>query len=159
MQCTIPPPLSDDDLSLALDGTAGQSILDHLAQCQGCAARLQEARQFESALKTRVFGLDCPEAGELGDYHLGRISGERTQAIEAHLKRCPHCSAEIEELQAFLREETATPPARRSARQPVDVQPPRRRNWLQVLATVLPPVPQPVLRGVSNERVIRAQTE
>ena len=155
MQCSMPPPLSDEDLSLALDGLASQTILDHLARCESCTVRLQEARQIELALKTRVFRLNCPDAGELGDFHLGLIQGERVMALEAHLQRCPHCRAELEEIQAFLREEPATQPAPR----PAEVQVPRRRNWRQVLATVLPAVPQPVLRGVASERIIRALVE
>ncbi len=159
MECTIPPPLSDEDLSLALDGMASQSVLDHLAQCEGCAARLEEARQFELSLKARLFRIECPKPDELGDYQLARISGERIQAIEAHLTRCPHCRSELEEIRTFLREEIASPPTRRPVPRRVENDRRPSRNWLQTLATLLPPVPQAVLRGASNERIIRAQTE
>jgi anti-sigma factor RsiW len=161
MQCRMPPPLSEEELSQVLDGTASSHVLDHLAQCASCTARLKEYEQFESALKTRLYRLNCPGVNQLGEYHLGLVDDEETQAIRAHLKRCPHCRAELDELRAFLREDTTPPTEHQFSPRPAKTQPAARRSWLQEIAAVLmPPAPQAVLRGSeSSGCIIRAQAE
>ena len=46
----------------------------------------------------------CPESMELDDYLTGELSPEGKSMIRAHLKECPHCRRELEQMQAFLRE-------------------------------------------------------
>ena len=55
MLCSAPPPLTDDQLSAALDGEADQVVLDHLERCPSCTARLEQARRAERALAGRLY--------------------------------------------------------------------------------------------------------
>ena len=120
MPCSDPPPLDDETIDAALDGDMPPAVAAHLQHCTYCASRLEEARQFETALRGRLARWDCPPPEELGDYHLGLVPQARQRAIAAHLEECPRCSAEIEDLRVFLteavpaqsRSEEAIPPAR-----------------------------------------------
>src|SRR5262245_22250524 len=102
MRCSDPPPLTEDQVTVALDGEAEPSIHDHLARCESCAARLAQAQQFEWTLKAGLRRWDCPAPQQLGDYHLGLVSQDDASAIARHLEHCVRCSDEIEEMRTFL---------------------------------------------------------
>ena len=76
MECSSPPPLTDDQLSAALDQTAVPDVIDHLASCASCAERLAAAQQAEQSLRSALYRWDCPAPQTLADYHLGRPSAE-----------------------------------------------------------------------------------
>jgi hypothetical protein len=57
---------------------------------------------IEDKLRTILYRAFCPESIELGDYALNLLSRGRTVSIRIHLKECPHCRREFEQLQAFL---------------------------------------------------------
>jgi len=46
---------------------------------------------------------ECESARRLGAWRDGRLSADEARAIEAHLKRCPVCAREAEELQRLSR--------------------------------------------------------
>jgi hypothetical protein len=141
MECSSPPPLTDDQLSAALDQAAAPDVIDHLAGCASCAARLDAAQRAEQSLRSALYRWDCPAPPTLADYHLGRSRAEEQRAITRHLETCARCSEEMAELVLFMRDEApvATPaqpsPARRSA----------ARGWS--LARLLPRAPALALRG------------
>jgi hypothetical protein len=141
MECSSPPPLTDDQLSAALDQAAAPDVIAHLASCASCAERLATAQLAEHSLRSALYRWDCPDPQTLADYHLGRPSAEEQRAIVRHLETCARCSDEIAELALFMREEApvavmAEPsPARR----------PAGRGWS--LARLLPRTPALALRG------------
>jgi hypothetical protein len=102
MRCTIPPPLSDDDLYAALDGFIDDQVQKHLETCPACAARLYEMRKLEATLMQRLKRFECPLPQQLGDYHMGMLEGEDNYRIEQHLAICPLCQNEINILIQFL---------------------------------------------------------
>jgi hypothetical protein len=102
MTCITPPALSDEALSLALDGLADAKTQQHLDQCSGCAERLARMRHFESALQTRLRRFDCPSPQDLADFHIGMLEERDTEAVREHLVHCPRCQAEINMLRQFL---------------------------------------------------------
>jgi LmbE family N-acetylglucosaminyl deacetylase len=112
MECSSPPPLTDDQLSAALDQIAAPDVIDHLASCASCAARLQAAQQAEQSLKSALYRWDCPAPQTLADYHVGRASADQERAIVRHLQTCARCSEEMAELVLFMRDEPplAAPP-------------------------------------------------
>ena len=146
MPCSDPPPLDDETIDAALDGDMLPAVVAHLQHCASCASRLEEAQQFESALRGRLGRWDCPPPEELGDYHLGLVPQAQQRAIAAHLEVCPRCSAEIEDLRAFLMEavpaqshvEEEVPPAR----------PEYTRRLRALVAQLLPRAPGFQLAGV-----------
>src|SRR3954469_16885923 len=141
MECSSPPPLTDDQLSAALDQAAAPDVLDHLAHCASCAARLQAAQQAEQSLKSALYRWDCPAPQTLADYHVGRASADQQRAIVRHLETCARCSEEIAELVLFMLDEAplAAPADPSPARRPAS------RGWS--LARLLPRVPALALRG------------
>lgn len=102
MTCINPPALSDEALSLALDGLADAKTQQHLDQCAGCAERLDRMRQFENALQTRLRRFDCPSAQDLTDFYAGMLDETDTEEIQSHVAHCPRCQAEIDMLGQFL---------------------------------------------------------
>ncbi|MBE0689280.1 MAG: zf-HC2 domain-containing protein [Anaerolineae bacterium] len=100
--CSTPPPLSEEALSLALDGLADEETQRHLALCPGCSARLADMKQFEDALMKRLGRFDCPPAQELTDYQFGMLDEAKATAVRQHLASCPRCQDELALLTPFL---------------------------------------------------------
>jgi anti-sigma factor RsiW len=145
MRCSDPPPLTEDQITAALDGEAEPAIYDHLAQCEGCAARLAQAQQIERALKAGLQRWDCPTPQQLGDYHLGLVGQADAHAITRHLEHCARCSDEIEELRMFLIADAS--PRRPAARPPARPRP----LWpTELIARLLPRTPALAVRGATG---------
>jgi len=113
MQCSAPPPLTDDQISAAIDGAADPALHAHVAQCASCAQRLTKAREMEQSLRTRLHRWDCPSPQQLADYELRRASPHERRAIEAHLAGCVRCSEELADLRQFMATDVSleAPPA------------------------------------------------
>jgi anti-sigma factor RsiW len=141
MECSSPPPLTDDQLSAALDQTATLDVIDHLAKCASCATRLDAAQQAEQSLRSALYRWDCPAPQTLAEYHLGRPSADEQRAIVRHLETCARCSEEIAELVLFMRDEAAVA----APEEPSPARRPAARGWS--LARLLPRVPALALRG------------
>ncbi len=143
MDCSAPPPLTDDQISAVLDGAAEGAVLAHLAGCASCAARLEDARRVERTLRDGLHRWDCPAPQTLADYHLARVGAEQDRAIARHLAGCARCAAEIETLRLFLL-------AGEPAPAPPPVGAPRRAGRPArgpLLARILPRSLAPTLRG------------
>ena len=119
MVCSIPPAITDEQISAALDDAAEPAVQNHLRHCASCAARLERARAAERALASRLHRWDCPSAGQLGDYHMGLFDQEQTRMIAQHIEHCASCAAEVAQLRLFLAAEPAPAPAA----------PPSRPRW------------------------------
>lgn len=148
MDCSLPPPLSDDQLSEALDGDTPPEVAAHLAGCPACAARLARASRIESSLRGSLYRWDCPAPERLGEYHLAMVSQEEQRAILRHLDDCPSCTAELETLSRFLAADDAPRAAPSPAARPPT--PPRTR-LRELVARLLPAAPVTALRGVRSE--------
>lgn len=57
---------------------------------------------IEKRLAAQLYRATCPTVDELGEYHLNMISGEQATTIKRHLSGCPHCRAELVQLQTYL---------------------------------------------------------
>lgn len=156
MSCKSPPPLSDEDISFALDGEAAPDVLAHLERCEECSARLEEARQVDRTLAGRLQRWDCPTPMQLGDYHLGFASAAQQRTIARHLELCVRCSGEIEDLRVFVAEpEASARPAPGSvARQ---APPKRLRAMVAQLLPRTPGLQMSAVRGAGDGPTI-AQT-
>jgi anti-sigma factor RsiW len=155
MNCTIPPPLSDDELTAALDGEAAPGIAEHLARCPACAMRLEAARRFEAALRRPLTYWDCPPPERLGALHLSIVSAEEQRAILRHVEECARCADELEALRAFMAEPTPAP-APPFADRPAAPPRPRLR---ELVAQLLPRALAPALRGIRSETFTAAAGE
>jgi len=102
MTCISPPELDDRQLWAYVDGEADWHIREHLARCESCRERAEQIARFHERLKSRIFRLECPQAIELGEYHLGLLDQEQATAISQHLMECPHCQREVAQLKGYL---------------------------------------------------------
>jgi hypothetical protein len=57
---------------------------------------------IEKRLAAQLYRVTCPTTTELGDYHLHLMTGSQKDAVQHHVKSCPHCQAELSQLQAYL---------------------------------------------------------
>jgi hypothetical protein len=148
MLCSVPPPLTDDQLSAALDGDTDSIVRDHLGRCASCMARLEQARLVERALAGQLHRWDCPSARQLSEYHLGLVDLAQAREIAHHLGQCARCSVEIEQFSRFL---VADDPPLPQVHQP----PPSPRPRLaELIAHLLPPAPALVVRGAGPAPIV-----
>src|SRR5689334_23694103 len=135
MLCSVPPALTDDQLSAALDGDADAAVRNHLEHCPSCRARLEQARLAERALASRLHRWDCPSARQLSEYHLDLADPAQAREIARHLEQCARCSAEVEQFRRFLAADDQPLP---QIRQPQRRRPPR---LAELIARLLPSTP------------------
>ena len=147
MECSFPPPLTDDQLSEALDTVADGEVRDHLAGCAYCAARLAEARQAERTLHAGLHRMDCPTPQRLGEYQLKMVDQADARAIARHLKECVRCAGELDDLRAYLGAEPSAP----ATIQPQQV---ARLSLGKLFGRVMPPAAVPALRGAGPEPIV-----
>ena len=148
MKCSFPPPLTDDQLTGALDGAADRAVDDHLAGCAYCAARLADARQADLILHASLHRFDCPTPEQLGNYELKLLGRADARAIARHLKECVRCTDELEELRVYLAADSAmAAPARQDAR-------PMLQSLGKLFGQILPRTPGLALRGAGPEPII-----
>lgn len=141
MTCSLPPPLTEDQLSALIDGDADAETLAHAAQCTFCAARLEAARHLEARLGQVLFRADCPPPETIGEYFLDLLPAAQHATIGKHLQKCVHCQAELATLTGFLNTEnpSAAPKPKAS---------PANRSLLgDLIAALTPNSPALALRG------------
>lgn len=59
-------------------------------------------KNIEKRLTTQLYRVTCPTTTELGDYHLHLMTGSQKDTVQHHVQSCPHCQAELSQLQAYL---------------------------------------------------------
>ncbi len=162
--CQNPPALSEDDLFAAIDGSAGATILSHLAGCGYCARRKEnlarEMQTLEGGLRREMFRQGCPDPETLADYALGALTGAARAAIDQHLSTCLRCTNEAAWLREALTPAVAQPKRALQAEpevEPFDVR--LIRQVKRIFATLLPVQPQFALRGESDTRAFTAEFE
>lgn len=57
---------------------------------------------IEDQLTAALYRVTCPEATELGEYHLALLPDKRRAIIQHHLSECPHCTRELTQLRRYL---------------------------------------------------------
>ncbi|MBA3943861.1 MAG: zf-HC2 domain-containing protein [Herpetosiphonaceae bacterium] len=150
MPCSVPPPLSADQISVLIDGTATPEEHTHLSQCPYCSERLAQARALEQRLVTTLKRWDCPSTQQLGEYHLGVLSAVEERVVRRHLEECALCKAEVEELRQFL----ATAPDEQEQPQMILVPKTRPHTFGEVIARLIPQRSSLALRGSSREPIV-----
>lgn len=106
----------DGALLMVLDGQADPAVVQHVDHCADCAADLQALQQTSTSLLAALYRAACPSSLQLGDYSLGLLPTQESALMETHLASCPHCSAELRQLDAFLAQPEPTPaPSRRES--------------------------------------------
>lgn len=99
----------DGALLMVLDGQADPAVAQHVDQCADCTADLQALGRTSTSLLAALYRAACPPTLQLGDYSLGLLSAQESTLLETHLASCPHCSAELRQLDAFLAQPEPAP--------------------------------------------------
>jgi hypothetical protein len=107
MNCISPPELSDRQLLEFLDGEAEPETTHHLGICQYCRNKVDALAQLQNGLTARLYRITCPSPLELGEYHLRILPSPQMLVIAQHVRECPHCEAEVAQLENFLKDLTA----------------------------------------------------
>lgn len=103
MECREPGAISNEELIAYLEGeNVRPAVVEHLARCQKCSSQLASYRRMEHRLSQKLYRWDCPSNQTLGDFALGLVDGDHAAAIQAHLRMCVLCSAEMVTLTNFL---------------------------------------------------------
>jgi hypothetical protein len=71
---------------------------------------------LERALTRQLYRKDCPPPDVLGEMRLGLFPAAQADAVRAHLDACPHCRAEVRDLDRLLRFEGRERPGLRRKR-------------------------------------------
>jgi anti-sigma factor RsiW len=151
MECILPPPITDDQISAALDGLADPTVQNHIAQCPGCAVRIEQAQSLEATLKRTLNRWDCPPSQRLGEYVLALIANPSAErSIIRHLDQCARCKAEVAELGAFLSADTASVKAQQPVQQPARAEAAWGQSFGRILARIIPRSPALALRGAAT---------
>jgi len=85
-----------------LDGEADQEITLHLQQCNYCRGRAETLAREHKLLTSRLYRASCPASEELGEFHLRMLPSDRMLIVSQHVRECPHCTREINQLKEFL---------------------------------------------------------
>ena len=64
---------------------------------------------IDDSLKAALYRITCPDSATLGNFHLGLLSSDKAETIVAHVGLCPHCTAELNQLELFLAETAVSP--------------------------------------------------
>ncbi|QBD82330.1 hypothetical protein EPA93_42680 [Ktedonosporobacter rubrisoli] len=103
MQCSEPGAIREEEIVAYLAGEKVRpAVVQHLARCQYCSARLATYRQMERELTSKLYRLDCPSNQVLGEYQLGFLDPKEVLRVQKHLEICKFCSAEVATLAQFL---------------------------------------------------------
>jgi hypothetical protein len=93
-QC-IGTPLSEEEISAAIDDVAPASVVEHIARCSFCRRRFEQAARTDAQLYGRLARFQCPDPFVLNDYQFGLLSPAEAEQVGAHLANCPRCTAEL----------------------------------------------------------------
>ncbi|MGB7874749.1 MAG: hypothetical protein WBL25_10225, partial [Anaerolineales bacterium] len=85
-----------------LDGEADPETALHLQQCDYCRDRAKTLEREQKLLTSRLYRASCPSTDELGEFHLRMLPSDRMLVISQHLRECPHCTREIDQLKEYL---------------------------------------------------------
>lgn len=102
MTCISPPEPEVRLLMAFLDGEIDPETALHLKQCNYCRNRVETLVHEQNILTSRLYRISCPPTEELGDYHLRMLSAPQMLVVAQHVRECPHCTREIDQLEEFL---------------------------------------------------------
>lgn len=146
--CVDPAAIQDWELMAYADGEELEHVIEHLKHCPACRNRLRVYRTMEDDLQQLLYRSHCPSPDVLRDHYWLHLSADERRRVEAHLRTCPHCKAELANLDQFIGSEQQEPSgtlldrAREAA----------ERACLIVARLASPsPRPVPALRGETRE--------
>jgi len=99
----------DWELDAYADGEVMPHVAAFFAQNPTSQAAWLRQRKIETQLSNVLHRFDCPSPDTLRAYYWQELSKAESRTLESHLQTCPLCTAELAELQTFLREDAPSP--------------------------------------------------
>jgi len=94
--------LTDAQLLTYLAGEATPEIKAIIEGDETYQDRLERLTGLTQGIIARVYRAECPTSQELGDFYLRLVSQKQKSMISKHLKNCPLCIDELDQLRAYL---------------------------------------------------------
>ncbi len=107
--CIDPRAVTPEAIMSFVDGEAPPAVADHIRRCPSCGAEAADLSVLQGRLSTVLNRVDCPPTQLLGEYSLDLLAAEQRTAIAGHVLECVRCTAELQTLRAFLKEEALAP--------------------------------------------------
>lgn len=102
MTCISPPEPEVRLLMAFLDGEADPETRLHLQKCEHCRDRAKTLEREQKLLISRLYRASCPSTDELGEFQLRMLPSDQMLIISQHVRECPLCTREIEQLKEYL---------------------------------------------------------
>jgi hypothetical protein len=108
--------LSDGEIESYAKRTLGPADLlavdDHIAACDACRSRAAALAGLAESLTSLPSSLMPPEShlsdGQVGEFIAGSLGAQERASVEVHIRACPTCAREVEELGAWARKRPST---------------------------------------------------
>jgi len=141
--CISPEEIESWELEAYLHGDAPARVIQHVARCPACSARVSDQKGFHQRLQRALARIDCPSTEVLLQHRWRQLPMGRARAIDTHLVSCAACRAEYA---AFAGPEPG----------PVQQMLVAASQWLSVLTAIFQPplAPAPILRGAESPPAI-----
>lgn len=97
-ECVAPFELAEGSLMAYADGEASDEVRSHLARCPHCAAQVEAYRRTAAMLRAALYRRSCPPPEQLGLYQLNLLPAKEKLIVARHVRECPHCRRELDEL-------------------------------------------------------------
>jgi len=85
-----------------LDSEADPETRLHLQKCEHCRDRAKMLEREQKLLTSRLYRASCPSTDELGEFQLRMLPSDQMLVISQHVRECPLCTREIEQLREYL---------------------------------------------------------
>jgi hypothetical protein len=96
------PEPTNQQLLAYLDGEADTTTIATIEGSRSARQRLEGLARLTGKLTARLYRVVCPQPNELGEFQLALLPEHQQAAIQEHLTTCPHCQAELTQLQGYL---------------------------------------------------------
>jgi anti-sigma factor RsiW len=96
--CISPAEIEAWELEAYLYGDAPVKVVEHIARCPGCSARVNELRDLHRRLQRALARADCPTTETLRQRRWNQLPQAQARSVDAHLAFCAACQAEYASL-------------------------------------------------------------
>lgn len=93
--CVDPGEIQEGALLAYVDGTAEETVIQHIRRCPACARQVEELAALQTVLTIKLHRFSCPNPDQLIAYRAGELGGNEKLIVVQHLRQCPHCAREL----------------------------------------------------------------
>ena len=99
-ECINPTEIQEGDLLAYTEGEASSAVQDHVQRCVHCAERAAAYGRLDRWLLAGLYRVSCPAPDILAQWQLHLLPAGEELRVAAHVRACPPCTHELEDLAA-----------------------------------------------------------